>query len=77
MAGINKQAKNRVKCSREIVCHTRNRASGRSAITGTGRANPNDVSLPACVCAPYIHLDCQLGFEKRYQRWPKYESVCS
>ena len=25
----------------------------------------------------YIHLDCQLGFEKRYQRWPKYESVCS
>ena len=25
----------------------------------------------------YIHLDCQLGFEERYQRWPKYESVCS
>ena len=25
----------------------------------------------------YIYLDCQLGFEKRYQRWPKYESVCS
>ena len=25
----------------------------------------------------YIHLDCQLGFEKRYQRWPKYEGVCS
>ena len=24
----------------------------------------------------YIHLDCQLGFVKCHQRWPKYESVC-
>ena len=24
-----------------------------------------------------IHLDCLLGFKERYQRWPKYESVCS
>ena len=22
-------------------------------------------------------LDCLLGFEKRYQKWPNYESVCS
>ena len=23
----------------------------------------------------YIYLDCQLGFKKRYQRWPKYECL--
>ena len=32
-----------------------------------------------CVCnsLTYIHLDCQLGFEKRYQRWPSCSHVSS
>ena len=33
-------------------------------------------AAPPDILVKLSDLDCLLGFEKRYQRWPKYESVC-